>query len=591
METSQGRMIGQDFLNLRSRLEQSLRQLAEVATDAGASDEHTTILENLIKGMDEPFVFVVVGEVNVGKSTLLNALFGADFSRTGIIPTTDRIYFYKHGPKVKHVPITRTLEEVFVPIEFLKDFHVVDTPGTNSVESEHQEITERFVPASDLVIFVFSAINPWGASTWQFLERVYKEWMRNVIFVLGQCDLRTAEEVAAILDYMRQLCRQRFGRDFPIFPVSAKSAYLSKSSGIDRDRLYLSSGFPQLEGHISKTISGNAQRTAKMGHALRVAGELLNSLQATASTRIASREEKTRVLTALETQLAAIEDRSLTKLSSAIDATSADFGRVAAETSTRLRALLSLPSAFGSCLKERRSVAGLEISLLEQVHKPNLERWDQASKIIEDDVNAAADHLSEQFGAGMKVQVREELRPDATFWETHRHSLRQHLEDTLKRVVHHVAVEREVAQVLGRSRRLALGAVLALLAGLGAGGFLLSQGQMLWAGIAAGTGLLVSGALALVCRGHLRRAGEAAVKRLEAASPEMSTALAGEFREDLRELYKEMAVILQPTREKLHDQQRRHTTLQEQIRALDESFRSIQTELTARMAQSQGTAR
>lgn len=587
MESSQGRIIGEKFLTLRERLEKSLHELSEVASDAGAREDHAAMMQSLIKGMDEPFVFVVVGEVNVGKSTLLNALFGTDFSRTGIIPTTDKIYFFKYGAKVKHVPITRTLEEVFVPIDFLKNFHVVDTPGTNSVESEHQEITERFVPASDLVIFVFSAINPWGASTWQFLERVYKQHLRNVMFVLGQCDLRTADEVASILEYMRQLCRQRFGREFPVFPVSAKSAYLSRSSGLDRDRLYLSSGFPQLEAHISKVIGGNQQRTSKMGQALRVAGELLQDLQTTASTRVASREEKTRVLTAIEAQLATIEERSHAKLSGAVDATVSDFGKLAAETSTTLHRLLSLPGALGNTLWEKRSVAGLEARILEQVRQPSLERWNQASKIIEDDVNAAADHLSGQFGEGMKVQVREELRPDTSFWEAHRHRLRQHLEDTLKQTVHQVSVEREASAGISRSRKLALGAVLLLLAGCIAGGILYTQGQPLWAGVAAGGGALGAAVLAFLCHSGLRRTRTAALERLEAAAPKLHAALAGDFREDVRELYAKMAVILQPTREKLNEQQKRHTYLQEQLTGLQQNFRVMEAELAAQTAQAE----
>jgi len=181
-------MIGEAYFDLRSRLGKDLFQLAQVVRENGGTADDVQILENLVAGLNDPFVFVVVGEVNVGKSTFLNALFGAEFSRTGVVPTTDKIYFFKHGPVVQSTPIAPTVEEVRVPCDFLKNFHVVDTPGTNSVESEHQQITERFVPAADLVVFVFSALNPWGASAWQFLEKVHRQWMRHVIFVLQQSD-------------------------------------------------------------------------------------------------------------------------------------------------------------------------------------------------------------------------------------------------------------------------------------------------------------------------------------------------------------------------------------------------------------------
>jgi ribosome biogenesis GTPase A len=579
METSQGRMIGQDFLELRTRLEDALQSLAQLAPDAGAKDEHATMLDNLVKSLDEPFVFVVIGEMNVGKSMLLNALFGADLSGAGVTPTTDRILFYKHGPKVKRVPITRTLEEVFVPVEFLKDFHVVDTPGTDSVSKEHQEITERFIPASDLVLFVLSAVNPWGTSAWQFLERVHKDWMGHIIFVLGQCDLRTTEEVASILDYMRQLSRQRFGKEFPVFPVSAMSAYLSRSSGLDRDRLYMSSGFPQLEAHISKTIGGNTQRVGKLEHALKLARELLAALQSTAGGRVASREEKSRLLGELEAEFAGIEERSHAKLTGVIDASAADFGRAAGEAAGNIQKMLTVAAAYGSMRKEKRNVAGMERTVLDQVWEPNAARWVQASKIIEDDVGAAADHLSGQFGAGLKVQVREELRPDAYFWETHRHRLRQHLEDMLHRVVYRLGVEKEVTPAFVRSRRLATISMLVMIVALVGGAVLMSQGLGVIAASFAGVGLLAAGGVALACKRVLHSASQMVDQRLKESEQDLHRSLEGEVRQEVRELYAGMASILQPTRERLAEQKKRHHSLQEQLAELDVTFRTLETDL------------
>ncbi|MDZ4287753.1 MAG: dynamin family protein, partial [Prosthecobacter sp.] len=97
-------MIGDAYFDLRSRLSTQLHALAEVIRDLGGDTQAIAILENLIASLKEPFVFVVVGEVNVGKSTFLNALFGQDFSRTGIMPTTDKILFFKHGPQHQVVP-------------------------------------------------------------------------------------------------------------------------------------------------------------------------------------------------------------------------------------------------------------------------------------------------------------------------------------------------------------------------------------------------------------------------------------------------------------------------------------------------------
>ena len=126
-------MIGDEYFELRSRLGAHLVALRELVHDLTGEAEACAILDNLISGLRDPFVFVVVGEVNVGKSTFLNALFGQEFSRTGVVPTTDKIVFFKYGPVQTTTSLTPTLDEVQVPAEFLRDFHIVDTPGTNSI--------------------------------------------------------------------------------------------------------------------------------------------------------------------------------------------------------------------------------------------------------------------------------------------------------------------------------------------------------------------------------------------------------------------------------------------------------------------------
>jgi GTP-binding protein EngB required for normal cell division len=113
-------MIGDSYFQLRAQLDAKLQSMGAVLRDLGADAESLAITDNLSASLKEPFVFVVVGEVNVGKSTFLNALFGQDFSRTGIMPTTDKILFFKHGPQHLVSPITPTLDEVQVHDDILR---------------------------------------------------------------------------------------------------------------------------------------------------------------------------------------------------------------------------------------------------------------------------------------------------------------------------------------------------------------------------------------------------------------------------------------------------------------------------------------
>jgi ribosome biogenesis GTPase A len=54
------------------------------------------LLSDALKGLDELFLVVVVGEFNSGKSTVINALLGNRFLPDGILPTTNEISIIKY---------------------------------------------------------------------------------------------------------------------------------------------------------------------------------------------------------------------------------------------------------------------------------------------------------------------------------------------------------------------------------------------------------------------------------------------------------------------------------------------------------------
>jgi small GTP-binding protein len=399
-------MIGDDYFHLRGQLASAISDLRVQAENHGVDLDALLILDNLQASLKEPFVFVVVGEVNVGKSTFLNALFGQDFSRTGIIPTTEKILFFKHGDTVSTVPITPTLDEVHIPCEFLRDFHIVDTPGTNSIQDEHQQITERFVPVADLVIFVFSASNPWGASAWQFLEKVHRQWMRNVVFVLQQCDLRTPEEIQVITDYMRQLTQQRFGREFPLFPVSAKRAYLARSSGIDTEKLMAESGFPALEHHISSAVTNTSARRTKLLSALNLSRKSLDSLKESVHASYTAARRRAAVLQELITERELQMDRTMHKIEPAVDATVRDYhdsairvANLAAETLSTRSAFRGLPEDEEEELDVRQTPPSLDHRLFQDLQHHNSDRWRQVALILDEDVHQFERYLLSAGGS------------------------------------------------------------------------------------------------------------------------------------------------------------------------------------------------
>jgi len=61
--------------------------------------------------------------------------------------------------------------EVLLPVDWLKQISLVDTPGTNAVITAHQQITEHFVSRADMVLFVTSCDRPFTESERAFLDK------------------------------------------------------------------------------------------------------------------------------------------------------------------------------------------------------------------------------------------------------------------------------------------------------------------------------------------------------------------------------------------------------------------------------------
>ena len=271
-------MIADNYLQLRTDLETALGGLLKLGSEMRRDAGTLATLHGLLTDIREPLLFVVVGEVKAGKSSLLNALFRQEFAKVDVLPATDRVYIFRFGAEEKSVEISPQLTERYLPIPFLRDFNVVDTPGTNTMVAEHQTITENFVPRADLVLFVFSVVNPWSQSAWDLLKFVQKKWLKNVVFVLQQADLRDAAEIEVIHRHLQDTAMQKLGFTPPIFPVSARRALLAHTTGLDPERLWQESGFGPLEEQINRMVAASGVRMLKLQSTARTAGVVLEEL-------------------------------------------------------------------------------------------------------------------------------------------------------------------------------------------------------------------------------------------------------------------------------------------------------------------------
>ena len=247
----------------------------------GASDENMAPLERSIEGLDELLLLVVVGEFNAGKSAFINALTGERRMEEGVTPTTAQV----------------------TPLRY-DDINIVDTPGTNAVIREHEEITARYVPRADLVLFVTSADRPFTETERAFLEQI-RDWGKKVVVVINKIDILAGEkEQAEVRAYVADNARRLLGVTPEIFPVSAKAAFRAKNG---EPQLWSASGFEALERYIRSSLDASARMQLKLLNPLGVGAALIDRYAIATKERLGALQSDLVLLEDVERQLAVFE--------------------------------------------------------------------------------------------------------------------------------------------------------------------------------------------------------------------------------------------------------------------------------------------
>ena len=340
-------MFGERYFATRGRLSEVMHGIAELAKETGTDLGERLPFAEMEKGLGTPFLFVVCGEVNAGKSTLINGLFGRDLCRVNILPETDRVLWYRYGSPARDTEITPILEERFRPIDFLRDFNLIDTPGTNSIIEGHQEITEKFLPSADLILFVFPVTNPWGAATWNFLSRLPAEALERVVFIIQQADQREAIDISVILGHIADLSMKRIGHKPPVFAVSGKLAYEAKRSKPFANDLLRKSGFPELEKFISKTVCESPSRKQTLETWRSQATSALRAVEDRIEDQTRELNQQGRFLESIESEIDDIREKFVTRLPRHLAGVAEVFETEGVWASKKLRWKLGvIPSVF-----------------------------------------------------------------------------------------------------------------------------------------------------------------------------------------------------------------------------------------------------
>ena len=300
------------------------RQLVLRVRDALASADGSRAdldrLVSLVGEMDELFLLVVVGEYNSGKSTFINALLGDEVFAMGDLPTTRTISILRYGETAPPEALGENTYLYHYPLELLRDLHIVDTPGTNSIERMEEALTREFVPRADLVLFVTSLLQPLTASELDFLAHI-REWGKKVVFVVNGVDRRNSDEqIDRVREYLTREIQARLGAATPaLYFISALQSLRAKVSArragsgdgsvgssavatVDADPR---NEYPALERYVLKTLRETERVRLKLLTPLGVLRNVLKRNVAGLDGRLQVVHEDGRVLRSIREQLEA----------------------------------------------------------------------------------------------------------------------------------------------------------------------------------------------------------------------------------------------------------------------------------------------
>jgi len=264
------------FFKTRNTLKNILQTHTDLAKETKVNDDVITdVIENLKHG---EMSIAVVGEVNRGKSTFLNALMGTKLfpSRASVCTAGVTVLDYGDEPKAEIVfkngktksfelslenpskllvdVISRKNKKVqdikMVKIWYPNPFTgnglvLVDTPGVNDPETWREDITYEYLAGADAVIMLLDPMQPLSASEVEFLEhKILGRSIANLIFVVNKIDDVCMEDRAVALGRIENILK-KYVPNPTIYPLASKPALKAKQTG-DEQSLNIS-GFPEFE--------------------------------------------------------------------------------------------------------------------------------------------------------------------------------------------------------------------------------------------------------------------------------------------------------------------------------------------------------
>ena len=210
---------------------------------------NTQSIVNLLNNGNKKINIAVLGQFKAGKSSFLNSFIGKEVLPTGVVPVTSVItqmkYRKNESAKIHFINneiaeikldeidgyVTEknnpeNLKNVFVvdlelpQLEQFSNFQFIDTPGIGSIFKHNTETTENWFSEIGLAIVTISAERPLGENEISLVKEISNH-CPEIVILLNKVDLFTKEQIAEIIEYVKNNLKKEFNRDFKVYCYSS----------------------------------------------------------------------------------------------------------------------------------------------------------------------------------------------------------------------------------------------------------------------------------------------------------------------------------------------------------------------------------
>lgn len=218
-------MLGKNFVSTRGRLLEIYSDIQRLAEQTSISRDEWGDANASLEILLRPFLLTVCGEVNAGKSSLINVLHGKSICKVNDLPETAIPHRYVSGSVRREINHGDKWRECQIPDEGLNHVNWIDTPGLESWGKSAFTDGREWLEASDLIIVVLPYRNPWSSCTWDFLAKMRDDLQRRVVVVVQCCDLAEPLDLPVLRNHIEDLAQKRMNHQPPVFLVSARKEW------------------------------------------------------------------------------------------------------------------------------------------------------------------------------------------------------------------------------------------------------------------------------------------------------------------------------------------------------------------------------